>query len=78
MNRIAARLLGGMDDHSVHIIPHHHPTKMDVLPKTVLQIILAAKWGGSQVRPPKQQPTTFAFSSVFVLLMCIMYSKPFE
>ena len=24
--------------------PNHHPTKMDVLPKTFVQIILAAKW----------------------------------
>ena len=33
-----------MDDHPVHTIPNHHPIKMDVLPKTVVEIILAAKW----------------------------------
>ena len=25
-------------------VPNHHPSKMDVLPKTVVLIILAAKW----------------------------------
>ena len=36
--------LGQMDDPPVHTIQNHHPTKMDVLPKTLVQIILAAKW----------------------------------
>ena len=44
-----------LDDPPVHTIPNHHPLKMDVLPKTFLHIILAAK---SQVRhsitSPKQ------------------------
>ena len=35
---------GKMDDHSVYTTPNHHPTKMDGLPKTFAQIILAAKW----------------------------------
>ena len=30
--------------HLVHTTPNHHPSKMDVLPKTYLQIILAVKW----------------------------------
>ena len=34
------------DDHLVHTTPNHHPPKMDVLPKTVLQIILAARTFG--------------------------------
>ena len=46
MNRIKAiwwnGFLGQMDDHSVHTTPNQHPTKMDVLPKTCVQIILAA------------------------------------
>ena len=33
-----------MDDHLVYTTPNHHPPKMDFLPKTFLQIILAAKW----------------------------------
>ena len=45
MNRITAN--GGMDalidDHPLHTKPNHHPTKMDVLPKTFVQIILSAK-----------------------------------
>ena len=32
------------DDYPVHTIPNHHPTKMDVLQKTFVQNILAAKW----------------------------------
>ena len=31
-----------MDDHLDHTLPSHQPTKMDVLPKTFVQIILAA------------------------------------
>ena len=34
-----------MDDHLVHTIPNNHPTKMDVLQKTLVKIILVAKWG---------------------------------
>ena len=34
---------GNMNDHLVHTIPNHHPSKMDVLPKPFFQIILAAK-----------------------------------
>ena len=30
-------------DHPVHTIPNHHPAKIDVLPKTLVQIILAVK-----------------------------------
>ena len=43
-----------MDDHLVHIIPSHQPTKMDVLPKTFVEIILVAKWlvQHSGIRPP--------------------------
>ena len=32
-----------------HTIPNHHPPKMDVLPKVVLQIILSAKWQVQQL-----------------------------
>ena len=32
-----------MDDLPVHTTPNHHPPKMEVLPKTFLQNILAAK-----------------------------------
>ena len=45
---------------------NHHLTKMDVLQKTFLQITLAAKW---LVHPPTRA-TTFAFSSVFFLVLC--------
>ena len=33
-----------MDDLPVHTIPNHHSTKIDVLQKTFVQIILAANW----------------------------------
>ena len=32
-----------MDDHPVHITPNHHPPNIDVLPKSLVQISLAAK-----------------------------------
>ena len=48
MNRITAtwqnRCFGKMDYHPVHNIPNRHPTNMDVLPKTFVQIILSTKW----------------------------------
>ena len=41
---------------------------MDVLPKTFLQIILAAKWLVQHSKyVPKPAATTFAFPSVFIL-----------
>ena len=40
------------------ITPSHHPPKMDVLLKNLLQIILAAKW------LPQTAATTFVFSSM--------------
>ena len=33
-----------MDDHLVHTMPNHQPTKMDILTKTFVQNILDAKW----------------------------------
>ena len=35
-------MLWKMNDHPIHTSPNHHPPKLDVLPKTFLQIILAA------------------------------------
>ena len=53
---LASGCFGKMDNLPVHSTPNHHPTKMDVLQKTVLPIILAAKF---RVRhsstTPKQQ-----------------------
>ena len=44
-----------MDVHQIHTIPNQ-PTKMDVLPKTFVQIILAANWLVRHSSPsPKQQ-----------------------
>ena len=48
MNRIMASRRNScfekMDNHPIHTIPNPDLTKMVVLPKTFLQIILAAKW----------------------------------
>ena len=48
-----------MNDHPVHTTPNHHPPKMDVLPKTFLQINLAANWllrySRMYVRPNQQR-----------------------
>ena len=76
MNRIKAtwrnRCFKKVDDHPVHTIPNHHPTKMDVLPQTLVQIILSAKLLVlHSSTSPQPAATTFAFSSVFVLLLCL-------
>ena len=57
----------------LHIISNHHHPKIDVLPKPYLQIILAAKWlkCDIQVYVPETAATTFAFRSVFILLLWI-------
>ena len=71
MNKIKATWWIGciekMDDHPVQALPIHHPTKMDVLPKTFIQIILAAKWHSST--SPQTTAMIFAFSAVFILLL---------
>ena len=48
---------------TIKFTPYETITKIDVLPKTFVQIIFAAKW---LVRPTA---TTFAFSFVFILLL---------
>ena len=72
MNRIAATCQNGcivkIDEYPVHTIQNHHPTKMDILPKTFVQIILGAKWlVRHSSRRPQPTATTFAFPSVFFL-----------
>ena len=57
-----------MDDHSVHTIPNYHPTKKDVLPKTLVQIILAADWlvwHSSMFLHPQRRPLPFLLSLSF-------------
>ena len=54
-----------MDDHPVHTKPNPHPTKIDVLPKTFLQVILGAKYlVQHSSMSPQPAATTFAFPSV--------------
>ena len=54
-----------MDDHLVHTTPNPHLLKMDVLPKTFVQIILAAKMAIVTLKyVPQTAATTFTFSSV--------------
>ena len=65
MNRIKATWQNGcfekMDDHQFHTVTNH-PSKMDVLPNTLAQIILAAKWFVQQSSlSPKTAATTFTF-----------------
>ena len=75
MNRIMASRRNScfekMDNHPIHTIPNPDLTKMVVLPKTFLQIILAAKWlvhaafnyvplvGGELCRPFCIFPSTY-------------------
>ena len=51
---------GIMDDHPVHTIPSHRPTKLDVLPNTSVQITLASKWlvQHSSIHPSSIPPST--------------------
>ena len=55
-----------MDAHLIHTTPSHHPPKMDVLPKTFLQIMSLLLNGYSTAFKyvPQTTATTFAFSSV--------------
>ena len=62
-----------MNDHLVTTIPNHHLTKIDVLPKTFVQIILAAKWLGrhsSTYTSSNKQQRPLPFSSIVILLLC--------
>ena len=69
MNRITVTWQNGcfdkMDAHPVHTIPNHHTSKIDVLQKSYVQIILPAAFK----YVPQPTATTFAFSSVFILLL---------
>ena len=69
INRITATwrngCFGKMDDYPLLTIPKHHLARMDVLTKTFVQIILAAK----QMASAAFKATTFAFSSVFIFLL---------
>ena len=58
-----------MDDHPVHTIPNHHPTKMEVLPKTFVKIVLPAKFNIQVQYVLNQQRRPFAFSSVFIVFL---------
>ena len=42
--RFSTRMNRRMDDDLVHTKLNHHPTKMDILPKTFIQIIPAATY----------------------------------
>ena len=64
-----------MYDHLVHTTPNHHPPKIDVLPKTFLKIILAAKWlVRHSSASPKQQRRPLP-SLLSALLRCTLYSQ---
>ena len=80
MNRIMATCQNGcfgkLDDHSVHTILNHHPTEMDVLQRTLDEIILLIcsspmlyKCEIFAKQTHKKEPkkmTTFAFSSFVI------------
>ena len=61
-----------MDNHPVHTIPNRYPTKLDVLPKTFVQIILDAKLlvrhSCTIVHHPNSSDDFFFFS-VYILLL---------
>ena len=67
------------NDHLVLSKPNHHPTKIDVLSKTLIQIILAAKWlvWHSSTFPKQQRRPLPSFlsvsSSMTVLYLFILF-----
>ena len=66
-----------MDDHPVHTTPNHNPPKIDVLPKTFFQIILAAKsivQHSIQLRPSIISDDLFGFSFCEILILWFQYS----
>ena len=66
-----------MYDHQVPTPPNRHPPKMNVLPETFIQIILAAKWQvqhSSTVRTfPNQQarPLPSLLFDSYAMLVCL-------
>ena len=81
INRITSAWRNGclekMDD--LRFIPYAKPppTKMDVLPKTVLQIILDAKWLVRHLSPSLNQqrrPLPFALPFCLILILWLQYT----
>ena len=65
MDTLRNGCFGKMVDLPVHTIPKRHPPKMDVLSKSFLQIILAAKMDSAEFKyGPKMATTTFGYSSL--------------
>ena len=64
-----------MDDHLVHTIPSHQPTKMDVLPKTFVEIILVAKWLVQHLgmRPPTTRDNLCLLFCIYPLVYETFY-----
>ena len=62
-------------DHPVHTIPIHHPTQMDVLPKTLFKLswLLQFMVSAAFKYVPQPTETTFAFSSVFFSLLSLSF-----
>ena len=62
-----------MNDHLVNTTPNHHPPKMDGLPKTFLQIILAAKWlvRYSSTSPKQQRRPSVCVSILYYGLIMV-------
>ena len=77
-----------IDGHLVYTTPNHHPSKIDVLPKTFLQIIHAAKWlrrhGRTRTSPkqprrllPSILSVSFSMTVVDALIKLLTLEKVF-
>ena len=84
MNRIKAtrqnRCFVNIDDHPVHTIQNHHPTNLDDLPKTFLQIILAAKLlvrhlSTSTNQHQQHLPSLLYFSFFYEVFVGLLFSS---
>ena len=69
-----------MDDHPIHTITNHHPTKMDILQNTFVQIIIAAKclMRHSSTYPNQQRrplPSLLSLSFLYVQYLCTVQDR---
>ena len=65
-----------INDHLVHTTPNQHPSKIDVLSKSFLQVILAAKWlvrHSSTVHSANSSDDLFLLFCLFLLLWVPFY-----
>ena len=64
-----------MDDHLVPTTLNHHPPKLNVLPKTFLQIILPVKWLECGIQVWTSPNSSYDLSLLFCLILLLCCSS---